>query len=470
MLHAVTAPNVQYAQNAGINIAYQVFGSGPRDLVLVCGTMSYLDLFWSEPRTTDMLERLGRFSRVILFDKPGTGLSDPLPGAPTLEQRTDDITAVMDAAGSERAVIVGYSEGGLPAIMLASTRPHRVEALVLLETLPAMDWADDIAEVTEADYERMWAVMDEACERWGQGGFLSALAPTWAGDPFYGPLLGPVERTCMSPGMARSVLQGYHGMDVREAAAAVRVPTLVLHAPETFVIQELGRDLHRRIEGSTYVELVGPDHLVWVHNAERFPQAVEEFLTGHVSGPNDDDRILTTVVFTDIVDSTQRLAALGDAGWRRVLGEHDRRMDQLLADYGGVGVKHTGDGRFSHFARPARAVRFAMEMTQAARSTGLEIRAGIHTGECETVGHDLFGMTVNVGARLASLASPGEVLVSSTVKDLVLGSGLGFVPRGQHELKGVPGSWLLHACERDRPGPLLIHGYETDVREPVTAG
>ncbi|MEY2569914.1 MAG: hypothetical protein QOE63_264 [Acidimicrobiaceae bacterium] len=459
---------MRYAQNAGINIAYQVFGAGPRDLVLVCGTMSNLDLFWSDRGASAMLERLGRFSRVILFDKPGTGMSDPIPAAPTIDQRVDDIVAVMDAAGSEKAVVVGYSEGGLPATMLAATQPDRVEALVLLESLVAMDWTPDVDVPAEA-YDRMWAVMDGACAQWGQGVLMAALAPSWVDHPFYGALLGTIERSCMSPGMATSVLQGYHGMDMRNAAAAVHVATLVLQSHNQFVTHESGRDFARRIEGAQFVELQGPDHIVWIHNGERFPDAVEEFLTGQRHAPSDDDRVLTTVVFTDIVDSTRRLAEAGDAQWRTILGDHDRRMDELLSKFGGVAVKHTGDGRLAHFARPARAVRFAKAMTDAARACGLEIRVGIHTGECESVGNDLFGLAVNIGARVAALAEPGEVLVSSTVADLVIGSGLAFTPRGEHELRGAPGRWSMHRCEGDRPGPLVAAGYDTDVRNAAAA-
>ena len=457
------APEVRYAQNAGINIAYQVFGDGPRDLIIVVGTMSHLDFFWQDPPATAMLERLARFSRVILFDKPGTGLSDPVPAAPTIDQRTADILAVMDAAESERAVVVGYSEGGLPAMMLAATHPGRVEALVLLETLVALDWKSDI-DVPEEDFDAIWRVMDEACEHWGQGGFMAALAPTWVDHPAYGQLLGPIERACMSPGMAKSVLQGYHGLDVRDAAAAIHIPTLVLQGHCRFVSHAMGRDVAQRIEGARFVELEGADHIVWIHNRVRFVDAVEEFLTGHPPAPCDDDRLLTTIVFTDIVDSTSRLADAGDAGWREILADHDRRMDELLGRFGGVGVKHTGDGRLTHFSRPARAVRFAAAMTAEARSCGLQIRTGIHTGECESLGNDIIGLAVNIGARVASTAEPGQVLVSSTVKDLVVGSGLAFCSVGEHELKGVPGPWTLYRLDTDRPGPLVASGYETDVR------
>ncbi|MGH9026994.1 MAG: adenylate/guanylate cyclase domain-containing protein [Acidimicrobiia bacterium] len=465
----MAAPEVRYAQNAGVNIAYQVFGGGPRDLVFVCGTMSHLELFWADRLSSTMLERLGRFSRVILFDKPGTGLSDPIPAAPTVDQRTADIVAVMDAAGSERAVVVGYSEGGIPALMLAAGQPQRVDALVLLDTLVAMDWAPDMG-ITREKFDHIWEVIDEACERWGQGVLMSMFAPTLVGHPFYGSRLGSIEQACMSPGMARSVLQGYHGMDMREVAASIHVPTLVLHASgDQMVPCELGRDLARRIDGARFVELVGPDHLIWTHNAEQFPDAVEEFVTGGHHAPSDENRVLTTIVFTDIVDSTRQIATLGDASWRAILADHDRRMDELLDHFDGEAIKHTGDGRLAHFARPARAVRFATAMATAARSCGIEIRAGIHTGECESVNGDLFGLAVNIAARVAALAPPGEVLVSSTVKDLVFGSGLTFTIHGEHELKGAPGPWSLYRCADDRPGPLVATGYDTDVRHEVSA-
>ena len=462
----VNAPQVRYAQNSGVSIAYRVLGDGPRDVLLVCGTMSHLDLWWQDPLAMAMLEGLARFSRVILFDKPGTGLSDPIPAAPTIDQRTNDLVAVLDAVGSERAVVIGYSEGGMPSIVLAATQPHRVEALVLLDSPVVMDWYPDL-EIEPSLHAQVWRVLDGACERWGEGVLVSAMAPSWAANAAYNEVLPAIERACMSPGMARSVLQGYHGMDVRDAAAAVHVPTLVLHCrDDRMVPYAFGVDLAKRIEGARLVTLSGEDHFVWIDHGDAVPNLIEEFLTGEVHVPHDDERILTTIVFTDIVDSTARLAGAGDARWRALLGEHDRRMDELLARFGGEPVKHTGDGRLVHFTRPARAVRFASAMTDAARAGGLEIRCGLHTGECEVVDGDLIGLAVNVAARVAAKAGANEVLVSSTVKDLVIGSGLGFESVGGHELKGVPGPWDLHRYERDRPGPLVSSGYETDVRHP----
>jgi class 3 adenylate cyclase/pimeloyl-ACP methyl ester carboxylesterase len=462
----VSRAAVRYAENAGVSIAYQVLGDGPRDLLFVCGTMSHLELWWTDPLATAMLERLARFSRVIIFDKPGTGLSDPIPAAPTIDQRTADLVAVLDAVGSERATILGYSEGGIPSIVLAATQPHRVEALVLLDSPVFMDWTPD-SDIPKALFDRAWSILDDACAHWGEGILTTAMAPTWVANPAYVDVFSAIERACMSPGMARSVLQGYHGHDVRDAAAAVHVPTLVLHCVGDQVVPvEWGRDAASRIDGAVFKELAGADHFVWIHNSEAMPDAVEEFLTGQAAGPHDDDRILTTVVFTDIVDSTRRLADGGDNEWRVLLADHDRRMDELLARFDGVAVKHTGDGRLVHFARPARAVRFAAAMAEAARRSGLEIRAGIHTGECESVDGDLFGLAVNIAARVTAHAGAAEVVVSSTVKDLVVGSGLRFTSLGGYALKGAPGKWELHRYDGDRPGPLVAAGYDTDVRHP----
>ena len=331
-----------------------------------------------------------------------------------------------------------------------------------------MDWYPNL-RIERPVFDEMWRIIDEACVHWGEGVLTSTFAPTWASNAAYAEVLPGIERACMSPGMARSVLQGYHGMDVREAAAAVHVPTLVLHCEDDRMLPYvLGADLARRIDGARLVTLRGADHFAWIHNSDAVVDAIEEFVTGRALVPHDDDRILTTIVFTDIVDSTARLAGAGDVRRRALLAEHDRRMDGLLARFGGEHVKHTGDGRLVHFTRPARAVRFASAMTEAARSGGLEIHSGLHTGECEVVGGDLIGLAVNVAARVAATARPNEVLVSSTVRDLVIGSGLDFSPAGGHDLKGVPGRWELHRYERDRPGPLVSVGYETDVRQPGT--
>ena len=461
--------DVRYADNDGVSIAYQVFGQGPRDLVFVCGTMSHLELWWGDPLATAMLEALGRFSRVILFDKPGTGLSDPVPAAPTVEQRASDVVAVMDAAGSRRAVIVGFSEGGIPAITLAATQPERVEALVLLSAMATSEWHAELGFGPEL-HQHFWGILDEATAHWGQGILMSAFAPTWTTNPVLRRLLPSVERACMSPAMARSVLQGLHDIDLRAAAAAISVPTLIAHPPETLISDEFGRDLHRRIPHSSYVALQGPDHLPWVHNSELFPAAVENFLTGAESAPSDEHRIMTTVVFTDIADSTRRLAEVGDDRWRAILAEHDKRLGALLTRYGGEHVKHTGDGTMTRFARPGRAVRFAVAMRDEARELGLQLRVGVHTGECDVVDGDIFGMTVNIAARVAAAADIDAVFATSTVRDLVIGSPLSFTTRGVRDLKGVPGRWELLACEGETRGTAPPTSYETDVRHVASEG
>jgi class 3 adenylate cyclase len=464
----MVGPKVRYAQNAGVNIAYQVVGDGPRDLVLTCGTMSHLELWWQERRARAMIERLATIGRLILFDKPGTGMSDPVPAAPTIDQRTADVVAVMDAAGSERATLLGYSEGAIPCVVLAATLPQRVEALVVIDSPLVCNWSPSVPLPRES-FDRIWRILRHSVENWGEGHFTAALAPTLADDPAMREALCAIERVCMSPGMARSVLLGYDRVDVREAARSVHVPTLVLHldSDDSFFPREMGPYNASLIEGAVFKKLRGPDHMIWIDNSDLVPDLIAEFLTGRAAAPRDDDRILTTVVFTDIVESTQRLAGLGDAEWRMLLADHDRRMDDLLARYGGEALKHTGDGRLVHFARPARAVRFAAEMVGEARRCGLHIRAGIHTGECESVNGDLFGLAVVIASRITDLAGAGEVVVSSTVKDLVVGSGLSFTDAGSHELKGLPGEWHVHRYEVDRPGPLVAAGYDTDVRQPV---
>jgi class 3 adenylate cyclase/pimeloyl-ACP methyl ester carboxylesterase len=463
----VDGGDVRYAQNAGVSIAYQVIGDGPEDLVFVCGTMSHLQLWWAEPLATLMLSRLAGFARVIMFDKPGTGLSDPVAGAPTIEQRASDVLAVMDAAQSAHAVLVGFSEGGIPSITLAATRPDRVRALVLLSAWVASEFDPELGLPREI-FDRIWAALDTGCARWGEGTLLTAMAPSWAAHPVYSRLLPSIERACMSPGMARSILQAMHGYDVREAAAAVHVPTLVLHAPETLVDMQLGVDLARRIDGATFVELAGPDHLPWIHNAEAIPDEIETFLTGAAPRDRDDGRVMTTVVFTDIVNSTQLAAAGGDERWRSILAAHDERMDELLPRFDGVAIKHTGDGRMARFARPARALRFALAMTDSVTEFGLEIRVGVHTGECEITNADVRGLSVHIAARVAGLAGPGEVLTTSTVRELVIGSGIAFTDRGRHKLKGVPGEWNLVRCDGDRPASR--HAYDTDARSPTESG
>jgi len=445
-------PRTRYAQRGDVNIAYQVVGDGPVDLVFVNGLVAHMDLMWAEPEATAMLERLATFSRLILFDKPGTGLSDPVIGAPTIEQRMEDLRAVMNAAGSERAFVIGYSEGGYPAARFAATHPERVEALILLST------AARVAEDYDPEYgfrhalERCWGDLNElAVKRWGEGEFALQLAPSWSSSEAHRRLAPIFERASASPGMVRAIIDGMREYDNRSVLPAIRVPTLVLHPSDEWIPVELGRDLAGRIPGARFVELPGADHIPFAGDYRPLVAEIEEFVTGR-RGKQEPDRVLQTVVFTDIARSTERAAELGDQRWRSLLERHDRLVDEQISRYGGRRVKSLGDGCLATFDGAARAVRCARAICAAAEDIGVEIRAGVHSGECEVIGDDLGGLAVHIGARIGALASPSEVAVSRTVCDLVVGSGIAFSERGTHELKGVPGRWRLYGVPADRPG------------------
>ena len=457
----IERPTTRYARNAGVSIAYQVLGDGPRDLLLVCGTASHLELWWRDRSARAMLRRLSRSNRLILFDKPGTGLSDPIPAAPTIDQRTADLLAVLDAVGSTQAVVIGYSEGGLPSMMLAATHPERVEALVLLDTLVSVDWAPDI-DVPREVYDQMWSVLDEASERWGEGVLMSVIAPTWAADPALRPLLAAAETTCMSPAMARSILQGYHGYDAREAASAVHVPTLVVHCEGDLLLPPVfGRDLARRIDGATFVPLPGGDHLVFIESGEAVAQAIEHFLAAQGGGRDDDedDRVLAAIVCISTSPAQDgRLVAF------------DRRVAELVRTFGGEPLPGKDGQTLARFPRPARAVRYAVAALAEAGVQGVDARAGVHLGECSTSGRREPNDAVDVALHVSELARPGDVLVTSTVADVVVGSGLGFTPAGSHQLAGGSRPWELHRYHADAPGPLVPYGYETDVRHTTMQG
>jgi class 3 adenylate cyclase len=444
------APKTQYAKKGEISIAYQVVGDGPIDLVLVNGLVAHIDLLWTEPSATAMLRRLGSFSRLILFDKPGTGLSDPVAGAPTVEQRMGDIEAVMDAAGSERAVLLGYSEGGPPSAMFAATFPERTEALILLGTsakfYPAPDYFPDFQRVYQC-----WRDMEElGIQRWGEGALALTLAPSWARSELHARVAPIAERASASPGMVRALINAMREYDVRAILPTISVPTLVLHPRDEWFPVELARDLAERIPGARLVELSGDDHIFFAGDWERLVSEIEAFLTGERREP-ETARVLQTVLFTDIVGSTERAAEVGDARWRELLEHHDRVVREDLARFGGRELKSLGDGFLAAFDGPTRAIRCALAISEELRQVGFEIRAGIHTGECEAIGDDLGGLAVHIGARIGSLARPSEVLVSGAVCDLVVGSGVEFAESGTHELKGVPGRWRLYSVTGDRP-------------------
>ena len=435
-------PKTQYTKSGDVNVAFQVFGDGPFDLVFVYGFVSHLDFQWTDPAFTALYTRLASFSRVIVFDKRGTGLSDPVGAAPTFDERMDDVRAVMDAAGSERAVLVGYSEGGVLAALFASTYPERCRALVLYET-----WACGLLDADDVPGHEKWLELDrmhrDAIAHWGEGRTLNWAGPSQAGSELAKRLWGTFERAALSPAMAAALWDAITRTDIRALVSSIDVPTLVLAHRDSAIPVEQARFLADNIEGARLVELPGRDHAPTGLDAGGVADEMEEFLTG-ARHSSSSDRVLATVMFTDIVGSTERGAALGDAAWRAVRERHDAMVRDQLARFGGREVKQTGDGFLATFDGPARAVDCAEAIREATAELSLELRIGLHTGECELVDDDITGMAVNIAARIGALAEPSEILVSSTVRDLVIGSQLAFVDAGDHDLKGVPGKWRVY--------------------------
>lgn len=438
-------PETRYAKSGDVHIAYQVFGDGPFDLVFVPGWLSHVDMIWESPLSSWFFKRLSSFCRVISFDKRGTGMSDRDALAPELEVRMDDVRAVMDAAGSERAALYGLSEGGPLAILFAATYPERVSALVLNGTVACGSEKPDYPAGAHlrAAIERICQIIDTG---WGQGGTLALFGPSHSSEQARREW-GRVERSVISPGAARAYMRLLSEIDVRPVCAAVRVPTLVIHrAGDAAVSVDAGRWLAQHVRGARYVELPGDDHIPWLGDATTLLDEVQEFLTG-TRGDAEMDRVLATVLFTDIVGSTERAAQVGDHRWRDELDRHDAIVRQQLERFRGRFVKSMGDGSLGTFDGPARAVRAACAARDGLRGLGIQMRAGLHTGEIELRNEDVGGIAVHIGARVAAAAGPAEVLVSSTVKDLVAGSGLRFADRGAHTLAGVPGEWRLFSVE-----------------------
>jgi pimeloyl-ACP methyl ester carboxylesterase len=440
-------PETRYAKSGDINIAYQVVGDGPRDLVLVPGWVSNIEVFWEESGLARFLRRLASFSRLILFDKRGTGLSDRVADMPTLETRMDDVRAVMDAVGSERAALLGYSEGGVMCALFAATYPARTSALIMIGGYARRSWTPDYPWAPKPEEHQ--AFLDKCQKEWGGPVGLEIRAPSVAHDERFRQWWARLLRMGASPGASLALLRMNAEVDIRHVLPTIRVPTLVLHSVGDQALDVGGgRYLAERIPGAKYIELPGSDHLPWLSDADSILGEVEEFLTGVRHGP-EPDRVLATVMFTDIVGATERAAALGDRRWRDLLDSHHALVRRELARFRGHEVDTAGDGFLATFDGPARAIRCACAISGGAPQLGLEIRAGLHTGECELIGDKVGGIAVHIGARVAASASPGEVLVSSTVKDLVAGSGLRFADRGVHTLKGVPGEWRLFAVHRE---------------------
>lgn len=439
-------PETRYVKSGDVHIAYQVLGTGPLDVVFVPGFVSNVEANWQSPERARFFRRLASFCRLILFDKRGTGMSDRSSQVFSLEQRMADVHAIMDQVGSERAALFGVSEGGPMSFLFAASYPSRTRALVVYGSYARRSWAPDYA-FGWSD-ERWRSVLDNIERHWGtpQGVDLEMWAPSIANDEAQATAATAYFRAAASPGAVLAVMKMNREIDVRDVLPAVRVPTLVLHrVGERVISVEHARYMAQRIPGARLVELPGVDHMPWVGDSEALLSEVEEFLTGqrHSAEP---DRVLATVLFTDIAGSTERAAAIGDRRWRELLERHQRLMREELRRWRGREIDTAGDGFLVAFDGPARAIQCGCRMRDAARALGLELRAGLHTGECEVMGDKLGGIAVHTGARVAALAGPGEVLVSQTVKDLVAGSGLHFAERGSHRLKGVPGEWRLYAA------------------------
>jgi pimeloyl-ACP methyl ester carboxylesterase len=466
--YAHAMAETSYASCGDLSLAYQVFGDGPVELVCASSFASHVELFWAQPEFEAFMGQLSTFSRILMFDKAGVGLSDPVPQVRTLDDRAAEIEAVMDAAGFGKAVLFGLSEGGPAAMVFAATRPQRTRALILAGTFacwgfagwddvdrdPAELWARLLPELGE-DYtpttEQLACVQEfgrAVRSAWGSGATLKCVNPSVRSIR----QLGMAERMCASPGMARATLEALFRIDVRPILPTIAVPTLVIHAREDQAVPvQGGRYLAAHIPGARYLEVDGVDHMPWFTEPDRMLTGIEEFLTGSRAAPSRSHRALRTVLFTDIVASTQHAAAAGDERWRAVLHRFGEITAELTKRFDGTVVKSTGDGHLATFDGPTQAIRCAEALRAEAETLGIEIRAGIHTGECELLDSDIGGIAVHIGARILGQAGAGEILVSRTVRDLVVGSGTGFEDRGSVELRGVPGTWQLLAVDRHGP-------------------
>jgi pimeloyl-ACP methyl ester carboxylesterase/class 3 adenylate cyclase len=453
-----------YASCGDLSLAYQVFGDGPVDLVFAGSFVSHVELFWTVPEFKAFFDQLATFCRVVVFDKAGVGLSDPVPQVRTLDDRAAEIEAVMDAVGFENPVVFGMSEGGTAAIVFAATRPERTRALILAGTVMFSvyaGWDDmdrDPAEIRArflaelgVDYtpstEQLARVQKfgrAVLSRWGSGEALRCSQPSARSIR----QLGMLERMCASPGMARATAEAVFRIDVRPILPTITAPTLVIHARDDLIPVQGGRYVADHIPGAQWLEVDGTDHVPWFTDPDRILTGIEEFLTGSHAAPSQSHRALRTLLFTDMVASTEHAAATGDERWRAVLHRFGEVTAQLTERFGGTVVKSTGDGHLTTFDGPTQAIRCAEALRADAETLGIEIRAGIHTGECELLDTDIGGIAVHIAARILGHAGAGEILVDRTVRDLVVGSGTGFEDRGSVELRGVPGTWQLLAVDR----------------------
>ncbi|MGZ8666135.1 MAG: adenylate/guanylate cyclase domain-containing protein [Solirubrobacterales bacterium] len=434
---------IRYADCEGVSIAYATIGEGPIDLIFVPGFVSHLEILPELPQVKRFFERLASFTRVIAFDKRGMGLSDRDAGAYTIEGIADDMISVLDAVGAEKVAVLGASEGGSAATMFAASHPERASALVEFGTYARVSAAPDYPQGVEIEnLRRFLGVM---AENWGSPALLSRWAPSLDGDEEAARWWARLLRNGSTPGAFRALTAVYEEMDIRPLLPLVRVPSLIIwRQGDRIVPPALTKVVAEGIPGAKAVELAGEDHLPMAGDQEAVLGEIEEFLTGQRSGPPA-ERALATVLFTDIVGSTERAASLGDLRWRKRLEQHDQICRREIQRQRGRYVKGTGDGLLASFDGPARAITAAAELRHALEPIDLPIRAGVHTGECERIGDDVGGIAVHIGARVSAAADPGEILVSQTVRDLVVGSGIEFEDRGAWTLKGVPGEWRLYA-------------------------
>jgi pimeloyl-ACP methyl ester carboxylesterase len=437
---------VRFARSGEVDIAYRVVGDGPVDLVYVQGSLTHLEVCWELPQFRRYCERLGEFARLILFDKRGMGMSDRVPGATTLEERMDDIRAIMDAVGSERAAVMGESEGGPLAMLFAAAHPERTVALIL-QGAEVRERTDEDWPWGESTVEEHEAVMATISERFAKGLGIYVIAPSVAGQEWARAWRARVVTHAATPGSAEAFMRMAFDIDVRHVVPSINVPTLIVHAAHDRVCHvENARFLARGIPAAKYVELDTEDHVPWFDPDETIAE-IREFLTGRREAATP-DRVLATVLFTDLVGSTEQAAQLGDRRWRDLIEQHHASIRRELVRFDGQEVDTAGDGFFATFDGPARGIRCAQAIVGAVRPLGLEVRAGLHTGEVERADGKVAGIAVNIGARVAAQAEAGEVFVSGTVKDLVAGSGLEFEDRGVAALKGIPGEWRLFSVRR----------------------
>ena len=457
-------PETAYAKCGDLSLAYQVFGDGPVELVFMGPMASHVELFWTLPDFKSFFEQLSTFCRIALFDKAGLGLSDPVPQVRTLDDRVSEIEAVMDAAGFEDAVVFGMSEGGPASAVFAAKRPERTKALILYGSyswipigpddvdgdpaeLRARYYSDDVDDSytpTVSQIAGLQAMTHAGFTRWGTGEMIKSMFPSARSVR----QLGMFERMCASPGMLRASIQSLFRLDIRPLLSTITAPTLVIHARDDPMPVQFGRYLADHIPRAKMLEIEGADHAPWYTEPDRIVSAIEEFLTGSHLAPAQTHRALRTVLFTDIVASTERAAATGDERWRALLQRFSESTSDVVTRFGGTLVKSTGDGHLATFDGPTQAIRCAEALCQDAETLGIEIRVGIHTGECELLDGDIGGLAVHIAARIIGQAGAGEILVSRTVRDLVVGSGIAFDDRGTFELRGVPGEWALLAVDR----------------------